>query len=189
MTTHKFPLILTISLRTPNTSIGVICLSQYLQHLLWTSGHFTLTFWPSKTFHHRNAIATTAAPLLCKYCAIPACTGTVPRPNGTNDRPVSCAGKRKLPQLPCRICKVLDTWQLDYHDNHPTYNWKSISSIHMRDSQLYKQEFGSRLTATTYAAAKHMLLCQPGLLFANNSLTLRFKSWLISGNYINKWLW
>ena len=62
--------------------------------------HFTLTFWPSKTFHHRNAIAQTAAPYFANTAPYQLATGTVPWPNGTNDRPVSCAGNAN--SLNCR---------------------------------------------------------------------------------------
>jgi hypothetical protein len=48
--------------------------------------------YPFKTLHHRNAIAHTATPYFANIALYQLATGTVPAPNGTNDRPVSCAG-------------------------------------------------------------------------------------------------
>ena len=42
--------------------------------------------------HHRNAIPKPAAPYFANIAPYQLATGTVPGPNGTNDRPVSCAG-------------------------------------------------------------------------------------------------
>ena len=57
-------------------------------------------FYPFKTLHHRNAIAQTAAPYFANIAPYQLATGTVPGPNGTNDRPVSCAGNAN--SLNCR---------------------------------------------------------------------------------------
>ena len=66
--------------------------------------HFKLMFYPFKTLHHRNAIAQSAAPYFANIAPYQLATGTVPMPNGTNDRPVSCAGNKTYHN--CRAVSV-----------------------------------------------------------------------------------
>jgi hypothetical protein len=74
--------------------------------------HLTLMYYPFKTLHHRNAIPKPAAPYFANIAPYQLATGTIPGPNGTNDRPVSCAGNTnyhncRAVSLNDKLCVVL----------------------------------------------------------------------------------
>jgi len=85
-------------------SVGVSYLSQYLQHLLWTSDILHLRFNHSKPFVIVTRYLSQPHPTLQILRHTRLATGTNPRPIGTIDRPVASPGN--VTYLNCRAVSV-----------------------------------------------------------------------------------